>query len=423
MKRAIIFTSLLMCSLAFVFSALAQEIRIGTLFAHTGPLKEWGPHIQNGVVLAAKQLDAAGTDFALIHEDSQTSAVPATKAAQKLLEVDKVIAIIGALASSSTQSVAEYVTCPNDVILISPASTSPLLTILPADHGKDFLFRTCPSDVLQGIIAGKLAADFNKTASVLYVNNPYGQGLVVQFKKSFEKRRGKGLAMVPHGEKAAESYQPELKRGLSGNPDILCAFSYPEHAKVYLKEAIEHFQYRDFLFCDGTKSEEIVKALGAENVEGQMGTAPGSAEGKAYRMFRAAYEKEFGRLPPLPFITNAYDGMAVIGLAAYAAKSKGLALTSGNIRDNLRAVANPPGEIVYPGEFVKAVDLLNQGKKINYEGAAGSVDFDKHGDVVTPIEVWKFSNGDILTVKIERDIPVEEDITRQKPGMIKNALP
>ena len=423
MKKALIFAHVLMYSLTFISGALAQEIKIGTLLAHTGPLNEWGPHIQNGIVLAAKQAAAAGFKFTLIHEDSKTAAVPATQAAKKLVEVDNVIAIIGALASSSTQSVAEYVTCPNNVILISPASTSPLLTILPADHGKDFLFRTCPSDVLQGIIAGKLAADFNKTAAVLYVNNPYGQGLVVQFKKSFEKRRGKVLAMVPHGEKAAESYQHELNRALSGNPDILCAFSYPEHAQVYLKEAIELFQYKDFLFCDGTKSEDIIEALGADNVEGQMGTAPGSEGGESYMIFKAAYEKEFGRLPPLPFITNAYDGMAVIGLAAYAAKVKGLELTSKNIRDKLRDVANPPGEIIRPGEFKKAFDLLNLGKEINYEGAAGPVDFDKHGDVVTPIEVWKYSKGNIVTVKLEHEIPVEEDITRQKPGMIKNALP
>jgi branched-chain amino acid transport system substrate-binding protein len=103
----------------------------------------------------------------------------------------------------------------------------------------------------------------------------------------------------------------------------------------------------------------------------------------------------------LPFITNAYDGTAVIGLAAYAAKVKGLALTAKNIRDNLRAIANPPGEIIMPGEFKKAFDLLKAGKKINYEGAAGSVDFDKNGDVITPIEVWKYSKGDLLTVRVE----------------------
>ena len=401
MKRVVILATVFVFSLAFISGAIAQEIKVGTLLSHTGPLKEFGPNLQNGVVLAAKQMAAAGFNIKLIHEDSETSAIPATNAARKLVDIDRVVGIIGALSSGVTVPVAESVTCPNNVIMISPASTSPMITILPADKGKDFLFRTCPSDALQGVVAGKLAASYNKTASVLYVNNPYGQGLAEIFKENFEKRRGKVLAMVPHDEKAAESYTAELRKALAGNPDRLCAFSYPDHAKVYLKEAIEFFNYRKFLFCDGTKSEDIIKALGARNVEGQMGTAPGTAGGDAFVIFSADYKTEYGRLPPLPFITNAYDGMAVIGLAAYAAKVKGLALTSANIRDNLRAVANPPGEIIKPGEFKKAFSLLDKGKKINYEGAAGSVDFDKNGDVVTPIEVWKYSKGKMVTVRVE----------------------
>ncbi|MBW1690392.1 MAG: hypothetical protein JRJ70_06495 [Deltaproteobacteria bacterium] len=54
-----------------------------------------------------------------------------------------------------------------------------------------------------------------------------------------------------------------------------------------------------------------------------MGTAAGSAGGEPYVMFNADYKAEYGRLPPLPYITNAYDGTAVIGLAAYAAKYQG----------------------------------------------------------------------------------------------------
>ena len=401
MKRVIFITSVLIFSLAFISGAMAQEIKIGTLLSHTGPLKEFGPNLQNGVVLAAKQMAAAGFNVKLIHEDSETSAIPATNAARKLVDIDRVVGIIGALSSGVTVPVAESVTCPNNVIMISPASTSPMITILPADKGKDFLFRTCPSDALQGVVAGKMAASYNKTASVLYVNNPYGQGLAEIFKENFEKKRGKVLAMVPHDEKAAESYTAELRKALAGNPDRLCAFSYPDHAKVYLKEAIEFFKYRRFLFCDGTKSEDIIKALGWRNVEGQLGTAPGTAGGKPYVMFSADYKTEFKRLPPLPFITNAYDGTAVIGLAAFAAKVKGLPLTATNIRNNLRAVANPPGEVIMPGEFKKAFDLLRKGKKINYEGAAGSVDFDKNGDVTTPIEVWKFSKGGMVTVRVE----------------------
>ncbi|MGD9053587.1 MAG: ABC transporter substrate-binding protein [Desulfobacterales bacterium] len=407
MRKFLLLFGVLIVSLAFVLSAPAAEIKVGTLLSHTGPLKEFGPNLQNGVVLAAKQMGAAVFEIQLIHEDSETSAIPATNAAKKLVEVDRVVAIVGALASGVTVPVAESVTSPNNVIMISPASTSPLITILPADQGKDFLFRTCPSDALQGVIAGRMAADYNKTAAVLYVNNPYGQGLAEQFKTSFEQKGGKVLAMVPHDEKAAESYNAELKKALADKPDRLAAFSYPDHAKIYLKEALEFFKFRHFLFCDGTKSEDIVVALGAKNVEGQLGTAPGTAGGQPYDIFNAAYMTEFGRLPPLPFITNAYDGTAVVGLAAYAAKVKGQQLTSKNIRDQLRNVANPPGEVVKPGEFKKAFDLLKQGKQINYEGAAGSVDFDKHGDVVTPIEIWKYSKGKIVTVRVEHEIPTQ----------------
>jgi ABC-type branched-subunit amino acid transport system substrate-binding protein len=407
MRKTLFMVSVLLFSLFFISGVCAQEIKVGTLLSHTGPLKEFGPNVKNGAMLAGKQLTAAGLKIKLIHEDSETSAIPATNAAKKLVEIDGVVAIIGAMASGVTVPVAESVTCPNNVIMISPASTSPLLTVLPADRNKDFLFRTCPSDALQGVIAGRLAATYNKTAAVLYVNNPYGQGLAEQFKKSFEKMRGKVVAMVPHDEKAAESYTAELRKALADKPDRLCAFSYPEHAKIYLKEAIEFFKFRRFLFCDGTKSEEIVKALGGRNVEGQMGTAPGTAGGDPYVIFNADFKTEYGKLPPLPFITNAYDGVAVVGLAAYAAKVKGLPLNSTNIRDHLRKVANPPGEVIFPGEFQKAFDLLEKGKAINYEGAAGSVDFDKNGDVITPIEVWKYKKGQIVTVRMEHEVPIE----------------
>jgi ABC-type branched-subunit amino acid transport system substrate-binding protein len=404
MKKCLILASVIFISLAFVLSAPAAEIKIGTLLSHTGPLKEFGPNLQNGVVLAAKQMKAAGFEIELVHEDSETSAIPATNAAKKMVEVDKVVAIIGALSSGVTIPVAESVTIPAGVIQISPASTSPLITVLPSDQKRDFLFRTCPSDALQSVVAGKLAASYNKTASVLYVNNPYGQGLAEGFKKSFEKMGGKVLAMVPHDEKAAESYNAELKKALAGNPDRLAAFSYPDHAKIYLKEALEFFKFRQFLFCDGTKSQDIAKALGVKAVANQMGTAPGTAGGSPFVIFSADYKGEYGTLPPLPFITNSYDGAAVVGLAAYAAQVKGLPLTAANIRDYLRIVANPPGEVVMPGEFKKAFDLLKEGKPINYEGAAGSVDFDKNGDVITPIEVWRYnSKGEIVTVRVEHE--------------------
>lgn len=401
MRKIFVVASVLVLLGAFVSGAVAQEVKIGSLMAFTGPLKEFGPNINNGVKLAVKQATDAGLSMKLYTEDSETSPIPAVNAAKKLVDMDKVVGIIGALSSGVTIAVAESVTCPNDVIMISPASTSPLITVLPADKGKDFLFRTCPSDALQAVVAGDLAASYNKTASVIYVNNPYGQGLAQNFKKAFEKVGGKVLAMVPIPNKPAPSYAAELKKALAGHPDRLCVYSYPEQAKIYVKQAIELYKYKHFLFCDGTKSMDIMKAVGAKYLNGQMGTAPGEAKGEAYNMFNEQFKAAYGKLPPLPFITNAYDGASIIGLAAYAAKVKGLPLTATNIRDNMRAVANPPGEKIYPDQFKKAFELLKAGKKINYEGAAGSCDFDKNGDVVTPIQIWKYSKGQIVDVRLE----------------------
>jgi len=67
-------------------------------------------------------------------------------------------------------------------------------------------------------------------------------------------------------------------------------------------------------------------------------------------------------------------------------------------------VACPPGETVKAGEFKKAFNLLKNGKEINYEGAGGSIDFDENGDVMTPVEVWKWSNGEVVTISTEDEI-------------------
>ena len=398
-------------------SAAAEQMKIGTVLDLSGALKDWGPHHRNAVILAFDQMAEAGFPVTLVHEDSQSAAEPAIEAARRLIEVEQVDAIIGSASSGVIVPLAETLTCPAGELLISPGATSPFITGLPGDEGQDMLFRTCPSDALQGVVLAKLAASQYKTASILYVNNPYGQGLAQQFHKSFHKRGGTVFTMVPHGEEIAETYVPDLRKAYarvyqtkpfrSGHSDVLCVFSYPEHAKVYVKEAIEVFHAKHFLFCDGSKSEALAESVGPQNVEGQMGTAPAVAAGEGFGRFSAAYGARFETLPVIPFVANAYDAAAVIGLAAFAAQSSGLDISSATLRDNLRQVANPPGVFIAPGQFAKAFELLREGKQINYEGASGSVDFDPNGDVEAPIEIWRFSEGRIVTDRIEYRIPAE----------------
>ncbi|MFQ5533172.1 MAG: ABC transporter substrate-binding protein, partial [Candidatus Methylomirabilales bacterium] len=376
-------------------------VKMGVLVPLTGALAEFGGAFQRAAELAVKHLKAAGLDVELVVGDTETSAIPAQAAARKLVNVNKVPVILGAAASGVSIPVAESVTIPNKVVQISNASTSPLITVLPADKGQDYLFRTCPSDALQGVVLGMLAKDQGiRKASVLYVNNPYGQGLAEQFKKSFEHRGGKVLEMIPHDEKPAPTYVAELRKATGGKPDVLVALSYPGHATIYLREAIEQGFIKKFLFVDGTKSQEIIKAVGAQNLEGMVGTAPGSALTDATKVFNEEYKKAYGELPPLPFMTNMYDAAAVAALAIKAAMVDGEAISGSAIRTRLRKVANPPGVVVGPGKGLKkAVELLGKRRQINYEGAAGSVDFDEAGEVVTPVDIWKFTEGKIVTVR------------------------
>ncbi|HIC94280.1 MAG TPA: amino acid ABC transporter substrate-binding protein [Anaerolineae bacterium] len=391
------------------------KVKIGVLVPLTGALSEFGANFRMAADLAAKHLAEAGFPVELVYADTETSAMPAVEAARTLVEVERVQVLLGAAASGCTIPVAESVSIPSQVPQISNASTSPLITVLPADEGKDFLFRTCFSDALQGIIAGKLAWELGyKTASVIWVNNPYGEGLAEKFAEAFEYRGGKVLASVPHDEAVAPSYVTELKKAIEtpeGRPDVLFCVSYPGHATIYLKEFIEagYSETTDLLFCDGTKSVEMPEEIGPEYLAGFLGTAPGTAMGDSYNIFVAEFKAEYGELPPLPFMDTLYDGVIVAGLAAAKCEADGVDITSVNIRDRLREVACPPGETIIAGpeSLKKGLELLKEGKDINYEGAAGSVDFDEAGDVITPVEIWSYVEEPpyIKRVRMEMTVP------------------
>ena len=79
-KLAMVILTIMFC-VSISSGALGQEIKVGTLLAHTGELGEMANGVQNGVILAAKQLASAGFEIGLIHEDTETSAIAGTKAA------------------------------------------------------------------------------------------------------------------------------------------------------------------------------------------------------------------------------------------------------------------------------------------------------------------------------------------------------
>lgn len=377
--------------------AAAETIKIGALMSLTGALGPYGPAIANGAQLAVDQINAAGgvlgKQLELVVRDDATSPDVGRDAASKLVEIDKVPAIVGALSSGVTLAVSS-VTIPSEVVLISPASTAPSI---PALKDNDYVFRTVVSDEIQGVVLGRLAILLNyKKVSVSYVNNDYGKGLAEAFKGTFEALGGKVLTAVPY-EENKPSYRGEVTALMIGDPDAIVMVSYPVDGNKQIVEAVEAGYKGKFLMTDGMKGEGVAPGPACASadapgpIEGAYGTV--AAAGFRTQQFDADFNAAF---PPttIPYNYQAYDAVMLMALAMVKAGEA----TGQAIRDNLRAVANPPGEEIFYGEFAKAVSLLKQGKEINYQGVSGLVNFKDTGDVSGGILVWKIEGCKVVSV-------------------------
>lgn len=378
-----------------------KQLKVGLLFSFTGGLSSFGPVHENGAKLAVKNINDAGgvlgKPLVTVRADDGTAPQQGVAEATRLVNVEKVNAIVGPLGSGVTLAVAESVTVPNKILQVTQSATSPALT---AVKDNDYLFRTPISDAAQGVVLAQLAKDLGlKSICAMYVNNAYGQGLSETFAKAFEKAGGKVTARVSHEESGA-SFKSELSKCVEGKPEALAAISYPKgQADIYLKEALEGRLIDKFIFVDGTKDDALFKALGWAKFQGMKGTAPGALETAGGKLFDSLYEKEYGQKYGVPFVREAYDAVVVIALAAEKAKST----DPTKIRDALRDIANGPGEQIGagPDQIKRALDLIRQGKDIDYQGATGSVEFDENGDVaVGAIEVWKIEGEKFVTEKV-----------------------
>lgn len=387
------------------FAALgAEPIKIGGLFPLTGPLSPYGKEIVNGAKLAVEQINALGgvlgRPLELVVRDTATSPDVGRDAAAKLIEIDGVVAIVGALASGVTLAVSS-VTIPAQIPLISPSSTSPAITEL-ADN--DFVFRTCPSDALQGVVEAQLARNLGyKKVAVIFVNNAYGRGLAEVFRRNFVDEGHVVTAMIPY-EENKPSYRGEVEQALAGAPDAINLIAYPIDGNKIIIEALEQGYEGQFLFTDGMKGEGVTPGPACpvegpcdeQYLEGSFGTAPGALVVAARAAFEEDYVAAFGP-SGIPFRAEAYDAVALIALAiAAAGEASGPA-----IQAKLREVANPPGVEVTYGELDRAFALLAEGKDINYQGVSGPITWDENGDVAEgAIEIWNVKGCKVRSVWI-----------------------
>lgn len=384
-------------------SSSEGALKIGTLFPATGDLAPFGQPISEALPILVEQVNQCGgvngLPVTLISADDETDPSKGNAAMTKLAEVDKVAGVVGAFASSVTQAAID-VAVRNKIMMVSPASTSPIFTER-AKKGdfKGFWARTAPPDTYQASALAKLA--FTKglrRVSTIAINNDYGVGFEKAFVATFKRLGG----IIVNEQKPtrydprATSLNTEAEATFKGNPDGVAAIFYAESGSLFLKAAYEGGLTNgvQLLLTDGVKSDDFAKQVGKTNdgnfiIEGAIGTAPG-ADGKALKMLSELWKSKKKGVPAA-YVPQTWDAGALLILAAQAAQSN----TGEAISRKIREVSGGTGEEVT--DVCEGLRQLRAGKKINYQGASGSVDLDENGDVIGAYEVWKVApDGKII---------------------------
>jgi ABC-type branched-subunit amino acid transport system substrate-binding protein len=369
------------------FGQQATFIQIGALLPLTGGLSDLGPRLQAAAQLAIDDMNAVGGpgNFRLglvVRDDATSDEATATVAALQLVS-SGVQAIFGPAASSNVLAASD-VTVPNKVVLVSPCASSPAISALRDDG---YVFRMAPSDAFQGSVLADTA--FNvlgyRKIAIIARNDPYGAGLAAELSSDFESLGGTVTSTSLYSLDTTD-FSTQIAAAKAGNPDAISLIAFDE-GETLIEQMVAAGVNNFDLFSDGLMSEDLFDRLaskvGPDLLSGKFGTATGAPlDTEGYQSFAAKYRNGLHE-DPITCVANAYDALAVLGLAIHkAALLNGGKLPTGTeIRDQMREVANPPGEVVTVGEFAKAFDILNKGGKINYEGASGSVDFDANGGV------------------------------------------
>lgn len=409
MRLVLTSTALALAASLAPLSASAQAPscthNVGMVVSLTGAAGRFGQAASKSVELAFGELNKAagaqgiaGCRLAFEVRDAQSQGAVAVDQARQLVDLKKVPAIIGGIISSVSIPVVTSVTAPAGVVQISPASTSPTLTRL-ANEGttKGWFFRTITSDALQGTAAAKYAMDQGMRAlTIIHVNNDFGVNMLAEFRKAYEALGGKILSVTPYNAQQP-SYAAEVTNALKSDPPALYFIGYPGDGTTIVRTWIQQGGPQRFLLNDGMNAADFIKGVGPQFLNNAFGTSSGTTRTPSTEFFASAYPAMSGGFDAgAPAADRAFDAGAILGLAiAQAGKFEAAA-----IRDAIRKVTDPGGEVVHAGPqgFARALQLIREKKPVRYVGVIGPVQFDRNGDIVGPFRTWRITNGEVTTV-------------------------
>ena len=246
----------------------AEPIRIGIFLPLTGRVAFGGQLELEGVQMAHKEVsEVIGRPVELFVVDNKTDKVESANAVKRLVEHDKVVAVIGSYGSSLAMAGGEVAEAAK-VPMMGTSCTNPLVTL-----GKEYVFRACFIDPYQGAAAATYAynkLDMKKAAILIDVANDYCVGLANFFKQSYKKLGGEVVSELMYNS-GDQDFTAQLTEIISKGPDLLYIPADFAEGAIIMKQARELGAEFQVLGGDAMDNPEIV-SIGGDAVEGFIHT-------------------------------------------------------------------------------------------------------------------------------------------------------
>ncbi len=288
----------------------AEPVVLGAYLSMTGNVAAYGGMGWDGITIAKKmEPEVLGRPVEVKLVDTKSDKVESANAVSRLIEKDKVCAIIGEMISGNTLAGADYAE-RKKIPMLSPTATNPLVT-----QNKKYIFRVCFIDTDQGRVAAKLAIDrFKaKTAATIFdISQDYSVALNSFFKREFIKNGGKIVAEAKF-KTGDRDFTPQLSSIKETHPDLIYAPIYYTECALMAKQARAMGLDTPILAGDGVQAPELLE-LGGEAVEGVYFTTHFHRDmvtSERGKQFLDLFAKEFQKEPDA-FTANAADAYLLL---------------------------------------------------------------------------------------------------------------
>jgi branched-chain amino acid transport system substrate-binding protein len=288
-------------------------IKVGIYGDLSGQTSSFGQSTKNGAVMAIEELNAAGgingRKIEWVMEDDQGLPAQAATVVTKLINQDRVHAILGEVASTNSLAAAPKAQ-EAKIPMITPSSTNPKVTQVG-----DYIFRVCFTDDFQGAVAAKFAVNTLKAKKAAILgdfNSDYSKGMSQYFIQEFTGSGGQIVSQQTYTQTDSD-FKGQLTAIRSAAPDVIFVPGYYGQVGVIAKQAKELGIAAPLLGGDGWDGPPLWD-LGGASLNGSYMVNHYSTDdpSPAIQKFVAAYKQRYAGVTPDAIAALAYDAMNVL---------------------------------------------------------------------------------------------------------------